>query len=317
MLDTKDRRILAELDFNARKSDAAIGRAVGLSKQNVRYRINRLMEEGIITGFYPLIDNGVRGYYYCRLVLGLHNITNEIVEELTDYVLKNKKFTWALLLEGKYDIGMTMWTKDLREFRTEVQKLLFKFGRYVKHKEQSIGLDITHLPVIRVDGVEPVEIHVRSAAGQIQIDEMDEVILTELSKNARIPTVVIASKTGLSPNAVKYRMAKMAKSGILKAFRPSINPHKLGLLHFKVLLYLKEMTPKDYLKLKTHLKYNGVNYIVEEIGIADLDFEILLPSHEEMFEFMDQLRKTFSNLISDYEIIILKKTLKIGYLPVD
>ena len=315
MLDMKNQRILAEMDFNCRKSDAEIGRAVGLSKQNVRYRIGKLLEEGVVTGFYPVIDNGVRGYYYCRLFLSLQNLTPEAEEKLRAYVVGNPNWVWSLVLEGKYDLALAMWAKGLPEFRAETQKLAFRFGSIIKEKKESVGLLLTHLPIIRIKGKGIGEATTTSAAGSVEIDKLDDAILRLLSKNARMPTVEIAKAVGLSPNSVKYRISKMVKSGVLKAFRPAIDHRKLGMLNFKVLLYLKEMEERDFRELKEFLKLSGANYIIEEIGVADLDFEIMFSSYEGLLSFMHSLRVRFPTLLHDYELLLLKETVKIGYLP--
>ena len=44
-LDLKEKKILYELDFNARLSYAQLGRKVGLSKQGAEYKMNSLMDE--------------------------------------------------------------------------------------------------------------------------------------------------------------------------------------------------------------------------------------------------------------------------------
>ena len=44
-IDAKDMKILHELDLNARSSNSEIGRRVRLSKEVVKYRIDRMMAE--------------------------------------------------------------------------------------------------------------------------------------------------------------------------------------------------------------------------------------------------------------------------------
>ena len=47
-LDSKDHRILYNLFLNSRQSLSSIGKKVGLPKNVVKYRIDRLIENGII-----------------------------------------------------------------------------------------------------------------------------------------------------------------------------------------------------------------------------------------------------------------------------
>ena len=55
-LDLKDRKILYELDLDARQPLTQIGKKVGLSKDVVSYRMKKLQDEGIIKNYYTVID---------------------------------------------------------------------------------------------------------------------------------------------------------------------------------------------------------------------------------------------------------------------
>ena len=55
-IDAKDRRILYELDKNCRQSNSQIGKKVGLGRDVVSYRIDKLMKQGVIDNFFTVID---------------------------------------------------------------------------------------------------------------------------------------------------------------------------------------------------------------------------------------------------------------------
>ncbi|UCB58733.1 MAG: winged helix-turn-helix transcriptional regulator, partial [Thermoplasmatales archaeon] len=84
-LDLKDRKILYELDLNSRQSDSEIGRKVGLNKGMVNYRINRLIEKGIIRNFYTMIDASRLGYLSCRFFMKFQYDDLEKEKEIIDY----------------------------------------------------------------------------------------------------------------------------------------------------------------------------------------------------------------------------------------
>lgn len=62
LLDDTNRRILAELQENARVSLAELGRRVGLSSPAVGERLQRLERQGVITGYRPEVDPRKLGY---------------------------------------------------------------------------------------------------------------------------------------------------------------------------------------------------------------------------------------------------------------
>jgi len=62
MLDATDKKILDLLQINARLSYAEIGRQVALSTPAVIDRVQKLEEQGIITGYQAMINWGKVGY---------------------------------------------------------------------------------------------------------------------------------------------------------------------------------------------------------------------------------------------------------------
>jgi DNA-binding Lrp family transcriptional regulator len=61
-LDEVDRRIIAELVEDARKSFATIGAAVNLSAPAVKRRVDRMRAEGVLKGFTAVVDPDALGW---------------------------------------------------------------------------------------------------------------------------------------------------------------------------------------------------------------------------------------------------------------
>jgi len=101
-LDLKDRKILYQLDLNCRQSNSQIGKKVGLSKQVVDYRIKRMDEDRIITGYWTNIDSYRFGYQVFRYLINLQNTTSIIKDEIMQQIANYKK-TWAVYsVKGNY-----------------------------------------------------------------------------------------------------------------------------------------------------------------------------------------------------------------------
>ena len=97
-LDLKDRKLLYELDTESRQSAHQIAKKIGLSKDAVIYRINKLQEAGVIKQFHTIINVGKLGFISFRLYLKLQNTTPEKEEEIIEY-LKSQKII-ALIKEA-------------------------------------------------------------------------------------------------------------------------------------------------------------------------------------------------------------------------
>ncbi len=67
-LDATDRRLLGELQSNARLSIAELGRRVGLSAPAVAERVQRLERTRVITGYHAEVDPRALGFALTALV---------------------------------------------------------------------------------------------------------------------------------------------------------------------------------------------------------------------------------------------------------
>ena len=80
-LDVKDKKILAQLDIDARQSNSEIGKKVRLSKEVVKYRIDNMIESGLIVRFNTVINYFKLGIVKYKLYLQLRNINAEKLED--------------------------------------------------------------------------------------------------------------------------------------------------------------------------------------------------------------------------------------------
>jgi Lrp/AsnC family leucine-responsive transcriptional regulator len=68
MLDSTNRRLLAELQANARVTQAELARRVGLSSPAVAERLQRLEQHGVICGYRAEIDPAAVGFSLSAII---------------------------------------------------------------------------------------------------------------------------------------------------------------------------------------------------------------------------------------------------------
>ena len=61
-----------------------------------------------------------------------------------------------------------------------------------------------------------------------QLDQIDDAILRELSRNGRLSNIQLADRVGLSPSACLRRVAALERSGVISGYRAVLNPEALG-----------------------------------------------------------------------------------------
>ncbi|MEK6867667.1 MAG: winged helix-turn-helix transcriptional regulator, partial [Nanoarchaeota archaeon] len=306
-LDLKEKKILYELDFNARLSYAQLGRKVGLSKQGAEYKMNSLVKKRVIKGFYPVINVPKLGFLYCRLLITVQNVTKEKREEFLSYLKNHKSVFWLLEMQGQYDILIVIWARTITEFKMFGEEIEKKYGEYIKKKIETVATDVIHLQHRYLLGkTETKEIHIRETGERGVIDALDKKILSTLCADARMSLMRIAKECKTSAKVVAYRMRKMERMKIIEGYRPIINHNALGYTYYKLFITINKGTKEALRKVKSYIKQIPLCvYIVEGVGLtADLDVEIMVQSNQELFSFIEQLRFTFPTSIGEYQTVI-------------
>ncbi len=61
-----------------------------------------------------------------------------------------------------------------------------------------------------------------------KIDQINDAILRELSRDGRISNLTLADKVGLSPSACLRRVQELERSGVIKGYRARLDPTQTG-----------------------------------------------------------------------------------------
>ena len=72
-LDLLDQKIMYELDLNARISASQLAKKLKKSKETVNFRINRLIKNEYIKGFYTVFNTSKLGWYYTKFYIKFKN----------------------------------------------------------------------------------------------------------------------------------------------------------------------------------------------------------------------------------------------------
>jgi DNA-binding Lrp family transcriptional regulator len=318
-IDVKDRKILYELDLDCRQSNAQIGKKVGLSKEVVKYRINRLQDDGILTSFWTAINTYKLGYEVIRIYINFLDVSATIKEEIISYFV-NCKNTWAVIsFMGEFDLDIVLWMKDSNEFYRFWNSTLERFGNYFGHQTVStLNNVIAYKKSYLLPGEHrnaDKEFYRLSSGGETyKIDKADYQLLNIIAVDARIPLIDLATKLQCSSQTASYRIHNLQKKDVIKAFRVGVDFSKLGLQKFGISIYLKDHSKKrviqEYLKDNPYLEY-----IDEAIGWADIQFELIVENMNHLLQIIDEFNAKFPGAIRKHTFIMAQQYHKECWLP--
>jgi len=318
-LDVKDRKILYQLDLDARQSFTQIGKKVGLKKDVVSYRVQRMQDEGIIKNFWTAINTFKLGYNVFRIYINFQFISSDKKIEIIQYFI-NHKNSWAVVsVKGEIDLNVILWVKDIYEFYRFWEKTIELYGNYFANSAISILVYVnayqkSYLLLDKYEKSDRLLYQTTCGGEPIKIDKIDYQLLNEIAVNARAPLVELAEKLGCSSQTINYRIKTLMQNGAIQAFRVGIDISKLGLEKFVLNVFLGE--PKQKNSLINYLQnLPSLEYIDMAIGWTDLTLEVILKDVNELTQIMDQISSKYPNAIKKQNLMIATQYHKERWLP--
>ena len=307
-----------QLDIDCRQSDSEIGKKAGLSKQTVGYRIKRLIEEDYITRFATVIDAYKLGFSKYKLFISVENAKKEIFSQLIEFLKKHKKTEWIATCSGKWDIIAGYIIKDVYEFEEAVKQLDERFSKYISKRETEITIGVPHWRKEYIlDNKEPFPVVFQGGKKEyFQIDNIDEEIIKSLVNNARMPITDIAKRLNLTPRIIDYRIKNLKKNKIILMSRISLNLNKINWIYCKAILKFKNLTEIKYQQFFQYCNYlKNLTYIINAIGSWDVELDFEIKDFNTFYQIMFDIRDKFSDIIKDYDFVIVMNEDKLDYYP--
>ncbi len=110
-LDELDLNILRVLQLNSRIPFSELARKLEVPEATIRYRVKKLIERGVIRGFYTLLDPRRVGLPFSVIVLA--DVDPEHLDEVFDRLREMPEATHVFKLTGKYNIVAIFHAKDM------------------------------------------------------------------------------------------------------------------------------------------------------------------------------------------------------------
>lgn len=313
-LDLKDKKILYELDIDARQTFNQLSRKVNLSKDVINYSVKRLEEEGYIKGYQTIINSSKIGYSTVRMHLKLIDTTPKIEKEIIKFLIKKKNVFTVGETEGEVDLTFGILIKDLfelKEFEIEFDK---KFKKYIKTRKFAVYMEVHHfhrayLVNKKQDTINPKIIQIEKEV--IDVDKKDLEILKLLSKDARIPIIKISKKLDMNATTVANRIRKLERDKIILGYKLLFGFNKIGYGYFKLDLNLKDISSREKIIEYCH-KNPQIVYVLWTVGGSDLEIFLEIKDTGSLLDLVEKMRETFPE-IKEWNYTTFRKYHKFNY----
>ena len=317
-LEQIDRTILFELSKDAGQSLSEIAKKIRRSVPTAEYRIGKLMERKMIRSFLTLIDYKRLGYtnYFIYWTLRNMNAKKEgaLIADLAKDENVNAVFRW----DGTWNISVGILARDVFELSGIVARIKERFSANIDKEAFTVHLGAHHFgrnylvsekerPVMEITPITGGKVE------SVEIDKVESRILRTIRSGARLPTVEIAEKTGLTPDIVRYRMKRLRKEGVIVGASVLFDYSNFYPM-YRVLLSTRGMTAKKEHELFAFLgQRKNIFRAMKTFGAYDIAIDAEFERVEDFRAFLFELKDKFSDLITHHETLSAVSADKSGY----
>ncbi|MFH1589730.1 MAG: winged helix-turn-helix transcriptional regulator [archaeon] len=311
-LDIFDKRILEVLINNSREQVSTIAKKVRLGRENVNYRINRLVKLGLIKDFNTIINEEKLELSHHVVFLELIKLEEKTEKEIIDYLKKNPFMSWIGTSAGKWSLVFDIITQEKNSNLKQIlRNFLEKFQTFIENYE-ILKLSESDYFVSKLIGESTTQINNLKNKNKTKLDENDLKILASLNNNSRKTLVDISQKIKLTPNGVNNRIKSLIKNNIICGFTVSLDWKKLDYELFTIQIKLHKYSEKINKQIRRFFTNHDkiIFYYKYTEGSWDYDIGILVKNSNELRNFINEYRKYFSEVskISDVFLVLEETT---------
>ncbi|MFH1455459.1 MAG: Lrp/AsnC family transcriptional regulator [archaeon] len=319
-LDKKDRKLLYYLSLNSRESHTQLAKKIGLNKNSIKYRIDRLQKNGVIKQF-TIIPNPVK----CKLNTFnlLLKFNSDIYEnkEIIDYFKKSGFSTLVVTLSGNWDLFVEIMLRDFTEMADWIDEIISHFGNLLNDYKvffvasapvREGGMIKEFFQDLDVEKPKPK----KKDFAPIDLDDVEKRIIYELSKDSSLPYLQIAKNMDVSLDVIRYRMKNLIDKNVIVRFDTKISLKALGYTKYLCRVKLRGGSKERVGEIKKRISVNdNVEYAFFDVNENNLVFTCAFKNSEEIDHLLRGLRKDFSDLIADQEYLLIKETVLLDLFP--
>ncbi len=150
----------------------------------------------------------------------------------------------------------------------------------------------------------------KKARTSAKIDEVDVRLLSLLKSNSRTSYARLADELGMSESAVRKRISRLRKEGIIKRFTIDYKlPNEV-----RALILIKTTPPTPVPEVARNIaRIDGVDVAYEVTGEIDIVAVATKPNISGINEIIDSIRNV-EGVVSSNTLIILNDWVKVGLM---
>jgi len=134
-IDDVDAKIIKTISQNARKNVVAIAREINSTVDVVKYRLKKLKEKNIISGFTLQLDLAELGYEYYSVLFYTHNLSEETENRILTFARLHPAVRFTVRTIGNHDLQLELEVKNHAELDGVLKAFRQQFAAHIRDFE--------------------------------------------------------------------------------------------------------------------------------------------------------------------------------------
>lgn len=303
--DKKDKQLLNLLYLDSRMSFTQIGKKLALSSSSVERRLKKLKKSGIINFMFAAVNHSKLGLKPYRLYFKFDVMNKKTEEQVKEIFQDYKRTVWGVVCEGEYDVLWRIVAYNEKEVEEAAYIFIERFGKHIIEKTIVASTYQTFLSWNNAFECrrEP-EVPIEEVSTTHPIDDLDMKILASLNNNSRASTVGLSQFTGLSPDAIRYRIKRLRDEQYILSYTAWFDARKLGFEYHKILITFRSITREEEKKfLQYCLENDYIVFLNKCIGGWDIELDVIVHNISELHYFIADFKTQFAPIIGKHTFI--------------
>lgn len=134
-LDEIDKKILKAISQNSRKNIVSIAKEINSTLDIVKYRLKKLKQNKVISGFTIQLDLEKLSYEYYSVFFNIHNFSEELERKIISFAHFHPNILFVVKVIGNYDIQLELEVKNYAELEENLKEFRHQFSEYIRNFE--------------------------------------------------------------------------------------------------------------------------------------------------------------------------------------
>lgn len=309
-IDNVDKKILSIIEIDSRVPISELARKARISRTVAEYRLKQLEENGVIRGYYCLLDPSKFGLVVWKLWLSFHKTSQDERIKFFTYIEKHPRVWWYAECAGIYDTVICILAKTPHEFNNFFNTLQDTYGAMIRDSSILINVSFEYHTrgYLMNSSSKLIESSFLEKPIIKKISDESVQILKFLSINSRISYSELVQKTKKNVKTIKRAIQELKKAGVIVYFRPSIDVSKLGYEYYKVLFYLHNPRGGILPSLVYWCRVQkNIMAAISCVGPWQLELEVEIDTFRNLCTILTELKDKFPDVVKSYETLLITK----------